>query len=744
MERFYNSSEQRDDDSYSNPSTSQRELEVDFNDVFGGPPRRSSGFSGEEGESGCCKWPMEGERGKSVFGDDSGVRRRYTNKKAKDFFDDIFGGEESQSQSQSPSGCSTPKKRDLQPLASSLPPSFSLPATSTKGIFGSPPSSRNPLDNNIAASNGLVFSDSNLSRFSAQHKESRKDLKPSNRQSLLSKEFSNSGLSDKVDKGNIMKQDTSVTEVSPDDNDNTSNEKFHFSIYKWASKGVTLAMPIRSERISRSKNKFKLEKCSSAKDWIVTEITTQNDSPIVYNDSSLTRNEKQDVSKTTTTIQNKVDSDQTVKHRVSGKDSIDSLSSRETLIKDVLVSPVTKESKAESNTLSTSEIVFYGKIEAANETQKHDSKSLNSLFGKSNKKQDDDAITRKAKEGNKGKSSKKLSSNLDIPINPKQDDGEITRKTREENTAKSSKKLSSNVDIPINPKEQVLTGDGEITRKAREGNTAKISKKLSSNFDIHVNPKKQDEKRKTVPMRGVEYSKVTSEALLSPGRRSMGKGRVKGKVKDFVQIFNQDAETKPKADSKSRLQGYAYKQKGAVRANNDVDGEAEKSRKEISNIEITDMPANSFSQQDDISASEIHDISFAEDIGDKDESFHENFTIQVLSEDEGEVAQNQEIQEIQVIDKKIQQWSKGKEGNIRSLLSTLQYVLWPNCGWKPVPLVDIIEGNAVKRSYQRALLSLHPDKLQQKGATSEQKYIAEKVFDILQEAWTQFNMVGPL
>jgi hypothetical protein len=49
-----------------------------------------------------------------------------------------------------------------------------------------------------------------------------------------------------------------------------------------------------------------------------------------------------------------------------------------------------------------------------------------------------------------------------------------------------------------------------------------------------------------------------------------------------------------------------------------------------------------------------------------------------------------------------------------------------------VPLVDIIEGNAVKRSYQRALLSLHPDKLQQKGATSEQKYIAEKVFDILQ------------
>lgn len=126
MERFYSYSDQRDDDSNSNPSTSQ----VDFNDVFGGPPRRSSGFSGEEGEPGWCRWPVESEREKPVFGDDSGVRRRYTNnKKAKDFFDDIFGGEESQSQS--PSGCSTPKKRDgdgfspaLQPLASSLPPSF--------------------------------------------------------------------------------------------------------------------------------------------------------------------------------------------------------------------------------------------------------------------------------------------------------------------------------------------------------------------------------------------------------------------------------------------------------------------------------------------------------------------------------------------------------------------------------------------------------------------------------------------
>lgn len=47
-------------------------------------------------------------------------------------------------------------------------------------------------------------------------------------------------------------------------------------------------------------------------------------------------------------------------------------------------------------------------------------------------------------------------------------------------------------------------------------------------------------------------------------------------------------------------------------------------------------------------------------------------------------------------------------------------------------LMDLMEGNQVKRAYQRALLYIHPDKLQQKGAADHQKYIAAKVFDILQ------------
>ena len=90
-------------------------------------------------------------------------------------------------------------------------------------------------------------------------------------------------------------------------------------------------------------------------------------------------------------------------------------------------------------------------------------------------------------------------------------------------------------------------------------------------------------------------------------------------------------------------------------------------------------------------------------------------------------------------DVQIKRWAAGKEGNMRALLSTLQYVLWPECGWQPVSLTDMITSSAVKKVYRKANLCIHPDKVQQKGATLEQKYTAEKVFDILKEAYTKFN-----
>ena len=63
-------------------------------------------------------------------------------------------------------------------------------------------------------------------------------------------------------------------------------------------------------------------------------------------------------------------------------------------------------------------------------------------------------------------------------------------------------------------------------------------------------------------------------------------------------------------------------------------------------------------------------------------------------------------------------------------LSTWQ-ILGPESGWQPIPLTDVITAAAVKKAYRKATLCVHPDKLQQRGASIQQKYICEKVFDLL-------------
>ncbi|ESQ34632.1 hypothetical protein EUTSA_v10007304mg [Eutrema salsugineum] len=103
------------------------------------------------------------------------------------------------------------------------------------------------------------------------------------------------------------------------------------------------------------------------------------------------------------------------------------------------------------------------------------------------------------------------------------------------------------------------------------------------------------------------------------------------------------------------------------------------------------------------------------------------------------IEQEQRTRISETVDAEIKRWATGKEGNMRALLSSLQIVLWPGCGWEAVSLTDLITSSAVKKVYRKATLYVHPDKVQQKGATLEQKYIAEKVFDILKEAWNKFN-----
>ncbi|KAF5462047.1 hypothetical protein F2P56_018088 [Juglans regia] len=92
------------------------------------------------------------------------------------------------------------------------------------------------------------------------------------------------------------------------------------------------------------------------------------------------------------------------------------------------------------------------------------------------------------------------------------------------------------------------------------------------------------------------------------------------------------------------------------------------------------------------------------------------------------------------LDADVKRWSSGMEWNLRALLSTLEYILGPDSGWQPIPLTDIATTSAVKKAYRKATLFVHPDKLQQRGANIQQKYICEKVFDLLKEAWNRFNV----
>ncbi|KAF4347999.1 hypothetical protein F8388_011915 [Cannabis sativa] len=233
-------------------------------------------------------------------------------------------------------------------------------------------------------------------------------------------------------------------------------------------------------------------------------------------------------------------------------------------------------------------------------------------------------------------------------------------------------------------------------------------------------------------------------------KESYGRNKVKGRVKDFVKMFNQETPSKPKDGLSFRSQSCKWNNKFNFEVetsiNTAVADEKLKMHELSEDLKHSAKPyASTPGSPNQATSTGSFPDNFNVKADESDEPFHENFQIKELPQtvnENLEVETGPNNQEIQEVETKIREWTRGKEGNIRSLLSTLQYVLWAESGWKPVPLVDIIEGNAVKRSYQKALLCLHPDKLQQKGAATHQKYIAEKVFDILQEAWNYFNSLA--
>lgn len=751
------------------PQKPLKDSDIDFHDVFGGPPRRVSmqemrySFTKSMNSTGNTtrgeddrvlpRNPWSGLNEMPVFGEETVNHRRYT---SDDFFDDIFRVDESLSSprrsNQYPS-CSTPGslvsspshslRSRADPFGNSLPAQFqlSLPAKLTKTMefpaFAS--SNRSSYKAKDPASNGIncVYTPSSplsrqLSEAFQEEDELRSEIHQSYRPSPLSHEFSlsnkeppcitKSGELESMDRGNL-KEDLKNTEAP------SNSSRFHFSIYKWASKGVP--MHLRLGNSPKSKARVKIKRCSSSNGRIDRDTITSNgleaanghDSDLHFLNYSVSANNEFPFPE----------------GRKQDRDSLLETSTEDRVEPCHIV---------EDTVLSMPRSISVNKIP----------NTVKTVAG--------DAILSDKRE--------------EIKSHCVSETGgvEITEKGIATSMQEAQKPELNHLRSPLYDTD-VGQGNDELIRKS-EGKDSMVKNMTvsESNADVSKNLKECDDKRiNSNREEVVQENELHSQDSSRTSGDNLGRNGAEGKVKEFVKIFNQEATSQPKNDIKTRSQSSRWRSTSSFGADNE--GSANITQKNGKNhfhtMNKTKTPPNASFKVDKnfeelekqqphsktkvISVSEISvgqkDASASSSesrpdgskvaVGNIDDLFQEDFVIKELSHDQYKLLQTEEgYDDIQISDAKIQQWSNGKEGNIRSLLSTLQYVLWPGSGWKPVPLVDIIEGSAVKRVYQKTLLCLHPDKLQQKGAASQQKYIAEKVFDILQDSWDNFNSLGAI
>ena len=88
----------------------------------------------------------------------------------------------------------------------------------------------------------------------------------------------------------------------------------------------------------------------------------------------------------------------------------------------------------------------------------------------------------------------------------------------------------------------------------------------------------------------------------------------------------------------------------------------------------------------------------------------------------------------------IDEWLRKNQNNIRTMLANLADVLWEGHGYKSPDLNDLLNPNAVKKSYHKALVIIHPDKVRQKfGEDMDKVFVADKVFDQVRDAFKAFS-----
>ncbi|XP_020866136.1 J domain-containing protein required for chloroplast accumulation response 1 [Arabidopsis lyrata subsp. lyrata] len=87
------------------------------------------------------------------------------------------------------------------------------------------------------------------------------------------------------------------------------------------------------------------------------------------------------------------------------------------------------------------------------------------------------------------------------------------------------------------------------------------------------------------------------------------------------------------------------------------------------------------------------------------------------------------------IDNRVILWAKNK--NFIFMMSSLHQIIWSNSSWETVHHFDLLNNdNEIDLAKRKALLTLHPDK--QHGASTEQKYLATRLFSVIKQEWDTY------
>ncbi|KAI8545391.1 hypothetical protein RHMOL_Rhmol07G0036200 [Rhododendron molle] len=113
-------------------------------------------------------------------------------------------------------------------------------------------------------------------------------------------------------------------------------------------------------------------------------------------------------------------------------------------------------------------------------------------------------------------------------------------------------------------------GNDEISRKCEGKEPLEKTAVSDSNASVHTNVKKRDEKRnKSNRTKVTHVNELHSPDSQKTCEDNLGHNGAKGKVKDFVKIFNQEAVLKPKIDDETRSPSSRWKSKGTFPADDE-------------------------------------------------------------------------------------------------------------------------------------------------------------------------------